>query len=66
MALVVKNLPAKARVIRDVGSTPGSGKSPGGGHGNPLQCSGWENSMDRGAWQATVHSITELDMTEVA
>ena len=65
MSLVVKNLPAKARVIRDVGSIPGSGRSPGGGHGNPLQCSGQENSMDGGAWQATVHSITELDRTEV-
>ena len=64
MVLVVKNLPAKARVIKDMGSIPGSGRSPGRGHGNPLQCSGLQNFMDRGAWQATVHSIAELDMTE--
>ena len=43
----------------DMGSTPGSGRSPGGGHGNPLQDSGLENPMDRGAWQAAVHSFTE-------
>ena len=64
MVLVVKNLPAKARVIKDMGSIPGPGRSPGRGHGNPLQCSGLQNFMDRGAWQATVHSIAELDMTE--
>ena len=64
MVLVVKNLPAKARVIKDMGSIPGSGRSPGRGHGNPLQCSGLQNFTDRGAWQATVHSIAELDMTE--
>ena len=38
---------------------PGSGRSAGGGHGNPLQCSCPENPMDRGAWQATVHSVTQ-------
>ena len=42
----------------DPGSIPGSGKSPGGGNGNPLQYSCLENSMDRGAWQATVHGVT--------
>ena len=52
VVLVVKNLPAKAGDIRDMGSIPGSGRSPGGGHGNPLQYSCLENSMDRGAWQA--------------
>ena len=43
VALVVKNLPAKAGDIRDAGLTPGLGRSPGGGHGNPLQCSRLEN-----------------------
>ena len=49
VAFMVKNPPANAGDIRDVGSTPGSGSSPGGGHGNPLQCSCLENPMDRGA-----------------
>ena len=44
-----KNLPAKAEDIRDGGSIPGLGRSPGGGHGNQLQYSGLENHMDRGA-----------------
>ena len=57
MALVVKNPPANAGDIRDVGSIPGPGRSPGGGHGNPLQYSCLENPMDREAWQATVHRI---------
>ena len=48
----------------DVGSIPGSGKSPGEGTGNPLQYSCLENSTDNEAWQATVHGVTELDMTE--
>ena len=43
----------------DMGSIPGSGKSPGGGHGNPLQYSCLENPMDRGAWQATVYGVTK-------
>ena len=43
--------------VGDVGSVPGSGRSPGGGNGNPLQDSCWENSKDRGAWQATVHGV---------
>ena len=47
---MVKNLPANAG---DTGSTPGLGRSPGGGNGNPLQYSGLENPMDRGAWRAT-------------
>ena len=49
---VVKNLPANAE---DAGSIPGSGRSPGGGNGNPLQYSCLQNPTDRGAWQATVH-----------
>ena len=43
----------------DRGSIPGSGRSPGGGHGNPLQYSGLENPMDRGAWWATVHGVAK-------
>ena len=57
MALVVKNLPANVGDIRDVGSIPGSGTSPGGGHSNPHQCSYLENPMDRGAWQAMVQRV---------
>ena len=64
VALVVKNLPANAGDIRDPGSIPESGKSPGGGHGTLLQYSCLENSTDRGAWQATVYGVTELDTTE--
>ena len=59
MALVVKNAPANAQDIRDMGSVSGSGKSPGGGHGNILQYSSLENPMDRGAWQATVHRVSK-------
>ena len=55
---VVKNSPAN---VGEAGSIPESGKSSGEGNGNPLQYSCLENSMDRGAWQATVHSITESD-----
>ena len=57
---VVKNLPVDAGDTGDAGSIPGSGRSPGGRHGNPLQYSCLENPMDRGAWWAT-----ELDTTEV-
>ena len=59
VALVVKNLPANAGNVRDTGSIPGSGRSLGGGHGNPLQYSCQQNHMDRGAWWATVHSVTK-------
>ena len=59
VALVVKNLPVNAGDKRDAGSTPGLGKSPGGGNGNPLQYSCPENSMDRGAWRVTVHGVTK-------
>ena len=61
---VVKNLPANARDTRNVGSIPGSGRSPGEGNVNPFQYSCLENSMDRGAWWATVHRVAELNMTE--
>ena len=49
VVLVIKNLPANAGEVRDVGSIPGPGRSPGGGHGNPLQYSCLENPMDRGS-----------------
>jgi len=54
---VVKNPPANAGDIRDAGSIPGLGRSPGGGHGNLLQYSCLENPMDRGAWWAMVHRV---------
>ena len=54
---VVKNLPASVGVARDMGSIPGSGRSPGVGNGNLLQYSCLENSMDRGIWQAMVHGV---------
>ena len=57
--LVVKNPPAKAGDIRDTGLTPGSGRSPGGGYGNPLQYSCLENPMDRGACWAIVQGIAK-------
>ena len=55
VVLVVKNLSANAGDIRDAAWIPELGRSPGGGHGNPLQCSWLENPKDRGAWLATVH-----------
>ena len=54
-----------ARDAGDFSSIPGSGRSPGGGHGNPRQYSCLENHMDRGAWQAIVHRVTKSDTTEV-
>ena len=57
--LVVKNPPANAGDIRDLGLIPGLGRSFGGGHGDPLQYSCLENPVDRGAWQATVQSATK-------
>ena len=59
VVLVVKNPPANAGDIREVGLIPGSGRSPGGGNGTPLQYSCLENPMDRGDWRATVHSVTK-------
>ena len=64
-ALVVKNSPANAGDIRHMGSIPGSGRSPGEGHGNPLQYSCLENPMNRVAWRAVVHEVAESDMTQV-
>ena len=57
--LVVKNPPANAVDIRDAGLIPGTGRSPGGEHGNPFQYSCLKNPMDRGAWRATVHGVTK-------
>ena len=61
---MVKTMPASAGDVRDMGSIPGSGRSPGGGRGNPLQYCCLENPMDRGPWWATVHRVTESDTTE--
>ena len=55
----VKNLPANAGDIRDMGSIPGSGRSPGGGHGNPFQYSCLKNPMDRVTWWSTVHVVAK-------
>ena len=59
MGLVLKNWPAHAGESSGSGSIPGSGRSPGGRHGNPLQYSCPENLKDRGAWWATVHGVTK-------
>ena len=61
---MVKNPPVNPGDRRDMGSIPELGRSPGGRHGNPLQYSFLENPMDRGAWRAIVHRVTESDMTE--
>ena len=62
--LDIKNLPAKAGDVKDSGSTPGLGRSPGGGNGNTLQNSRLENPMDREAWQATVHGVSKSQTTK--
>ena len=59
MALVVKNPPASAGDVRDAGSIPGSERSPGEGHGRPLQYSSLENPVNRGTWQVTVYRVTK-------
>ena len=56
---MAKKPPANARDVRHAGPIPGLERPPGGGHGNPLQYSCLENLKDRGAWQATVHGVTE-------
>ena len=58
----VKILPDNAGDIGDTSSIPGSGRAPGGGHGNPLQYSCLENSMDRGVWWATGHGVAKTQM----
>ena len=60
--LVVKNWPASAGDVRATRLLPGSGRSPGGGHGNPLQYSCLENPIDRGVWQATVHRESKREL----
>ena len=59
VALVVKNLPANAGNVRDLGLIPGLGRSPGKGNGHPLQYSCLENPMDRRAWRATVCGVAK-------
>ena len=61
---MVKNPSANAGDSGDVDLSPGSGRSPGGGNGNPLQYSCLENSMNRGAWRVVVHGIAKSDTTE--
>ena len=64
-ALVVKNLPANAGDTGESGSIPGLGRSPEGGHGNPLQYSCLGNPMDGEVWQTLVHGVLESDTTKV-
>ena len=59
VALVVKSPPANARDVRDTGAIPGLGRSPGGGHSNPLEYFCLENPMDKGAWWTAVHRVTK-------
>ena len=60
---MIKNLPTNAGDVRDADSILGWGRPPGGGHGNPLQCSCLENPMDTGAWWATVHRVVKTELT---
>ena len=62
VVLVVKNPPVNAGDVRDAHSIPGSRRSPGGGHGNPLQYSCLENPMDRGAWWPMVHRVAKRSL----
>ena len=62
MALVVKNPPANAGDVRDAGSIPGWGRSPGVGRGKPLKYSCLENPMDKGTWQAIVYGVERLNI----
>ena len=62
--LVAQTVKESTYLSGDLGLIPGLGRSLGGGHGNPLQYSCLENPIDRGAWRATVHGVTELDTTE--
>ena len=64
MALVVKNPLASAGDIRDTGSIPGWGRSPGRGHDNPLQYSCLRNPIDKGAWQATVQRVSLVSKSQ--
>ena len=60
VVIVVKNLPSSSGDLRGGGLIPGSGRTPGRGHGSPLQYSCLENPMDRGAWQLTVHGVARI------
>ena len=64
VVLVVKKLPTNTGNLRYAASIPGLGRSPGEGHGNPLQYSCLENPMDTGAWQTTVCEVTQSQMTK--
>ena len=66
VVLVGKNPPANAGDAGDVGSIPGSGRAPGGGHGDRLQCSCLENPMDGGAWRATVHRVPNTRLKQLS
>ena len=59
MMLAVKNLPANVGEVRETGSIPGLGRSPGGRHDKPLQYSCLENPIDRGAWWASAHGVAK-------
>ena len=65
IVLMIKNPPANAEDAGDTGSIPVSVRSPGGGHGKPLQYSILKNTIDREPWQAAAHRVAESDMTEV-
>ena len=65
LVALIKNPSASAGDLRHMGSIPGSGRSPGGGNGYPLQYACLENPMDRGAWRAMIQSHKESDSTEV-
>ena len=62
---MVNNLPTNAEDTGDMDLVPGLGRSPGEGHGNPLQYSCIEDPMERGTWQATVYRVAELDTIEI-
>ena len=62
---MIKNSPANAGNAGNMGSSPGSGRSPEGGNANPFHYSCSENPMERGAWWVTVHGVAESDITEV-
>ena len=66
VALLVKNMPANAGDIGDMGLIPGLERIPQGGSGNPLQYSCLENPMNRGAWRATVHGVTKESERDLA